>query len=73
MLYGGTQFTQSSYDKNICTDVTNIEFNEANNCTTITIENFQTFNSMAYYLFRLTLGLDVDSVTTCNLKLELIY
>ena len=62
MLFGGTQFTQIAYEKEVCTDVSATVFNAANNCTTVTIDAFAAFNNVAYWFFRLTLGVETESV-----------
>ena len=61
MIYGGLQFPSSTYS-NICTDVTAVQFNLANNCTTI--QTFRTYAEMIYSLYRLTFGLTLDDVKT---------
>ena len=61
MLYGGPQFPMNDYS-NICTDVTNIDHNLANNCTTVTVSGFEQYNTMIYWLYRLTFGLTLDDV-----------
>ncbi len=50
-----------SFNNPNCTDVSNSAFNKANNCTTISIESFDTFRNIAYALFRLTFGSDLSA------------
>jgi len=55
------KFDKMSFNNPNCTDVSNTVFNKANNCTTISIENFDTFRNIAYALFRLTFGSDLSA------------
>lgn len=54
-----------------CTDVSNDAFNKLNNCTTITINQFLTFDRTAYSLYRLTFGSSLDEVKTFNFEAKL--
>ena len=62
VLYGGKQFAESSLGNTLCIDVENAN-NTKNNCTTIEIETFKTFPTMAYWLYRLTLAIPLEDVT----------
>lgn len=72
MLYGGTQFTETSLENEHCTDVTDSTKNAKYNCTTVTIENFQEFPTMAYWLYRLTLAIPLEDVRNFNFRVKLI-
>ncbi len=61
VLYGGKQFTEKSLANSLCTDVESPN-NTVNNCTTIEIETFKTFPSLAYWMYRLTLAIPLEDV-----------
>ena len=59
--FGGLKFTETSANNPICVDVSEVALNTANNCSTVqlTLNNqpqFPSFDTTAYYLFRITLG-----------------
>jgi hypothetical protein len=56
-VFPSTQFSQAALKNSLCTDITARSANIANNCTTVSIDNFQTFNTMVYWLYRLTIGI----------------
>ena len=56
MIFGNVQFTNESSQNPVCVDVTQVESNNANNCTTASVDGFSTYDLTAYYLFRLTFG-----------------
>jgi hypothetical protein len=60
MLYGGSQFSKESSQNTNCTDVLNTTFNADNNCTTIEVSSFKSFDLGLYNLYRATFGTGLD-------------
>ena len=60
MIYGDVKFEETSNEDGVCKDVNDDAFNQLNNCTTVSIYEFQKFRRTAYFLYRLTFGYDLD-------------
>ena len=62
MLFGGTQFSETAIENEHCSDVYNTTNNLKYNCTTYAIDIFQSYPTLAYWLYRLTLAVPFDAV-----------
>lgn len=58
MIYGGIKFDKNVNEDQNCVDTDAIEYNEKNNCTTVSVDQFERYDLTVYYLYRLTFGGD---------------
>lgn len=61
MIYGGLKFKQDVNEDNGCVDVYDTEYNEANNCTVVSVPAFENgFGYLTYALYVITFGGNFD-------------
>ncbi len=58
----GTQFTETAVENENCSNVYDTANNLNYNCSTYAIDIFQSYPTLAYWLYRLTLAVPFDAV-----------
>jgi hypothetical protein len=71
--YGGTKFDQKSSETGICRNVEDTIFNDLNNCTTVSIDEFENFGKTVNYLFRTTFGYQLNETTMHSINESATY